>query len=112
MKGENEPVALAIFGVLIVLALVSNSIFFFSRNARLKRRLLGPIGFCTGLLLLAWTWLAGFPVTMLVFVALAVPAMILLNRRALRFCDACGRTVMSPTIIFPPEHCSNCGKSL
>jgi uncharacterized protein (DUF983 family) len=46
---------------------------------------------------------------------LAVPAVILislLNIRATKFCDSCGKMVMNQNVLSPPKYCSKCGAEL
>jgi hypothetical protein len=95
--------------VWIVLGLLSAGIFFFNRDAKLKRRLWGPFVILAGVLFTGFTWLMGAPI---LFVGPAVLAITLLNLRSVKFCDACGRTIHSPNPFSPASFCSKCGAEL
>ncbi|MBA8886699.1 hypothetical protein FHW12_000890 [Dokdonella fugitiva] len=69
--------------------------FAFNRDAALKRRLFLPILLFSNVTLLAFMLLTGAPGE---FLLVAVPMLALitvLNLRAVRFCDGCGRTLHS-----------------
>ena len=105
------PIFFVIFGVLGGTAAI---FFHFSKNAQLKRRLWPPYIIGIGLLFLGVVSLmsrraAGD------FSLVAIPMVVvitLLNLRAVRFCDACGKTIYNAGIFSRAEFCPNCGAKL
>lgn len=115
MVEQNTPsellpdlMALALFvaGISVMLFLQ------FNKNAALKRRVLRwslvlMIPFVPG-----FFWAAHAPVP---FILLSIPGaafIAFVNLRNIRFCDACGRTLVSYNLIFRQKFCSSCGESL
>jgi hypothetical protein len=87
------------------------SFFWFSRNARLKRRLWPAYGIVGAVVILLFLWFMGIPNELLY---LAVPVFMigaLINLRAVKFCGSCGATV-SAFRIPQARFCPECGSSL
>ena len=102
------------FGVWIVLGIASAAFFFLNHNAALKRKVFPPFVIFIGVLFLAFVILMGFArdrfffVVMVPFVALIT----FLNIRSTRFCDACGKTLVSQNPFSRRKFCSKCGADL
>lgn len=100
------------FGVWIVLGIFSTVFFLFNKNAQLKRKVWAPFGIFVGILFLTFLALMEAPREMFF---IAVPMLILItivNIRNVKFCDNCGKTVMSQNPFSPSKFCPQCGASL
>lgn len=99
-------------GHLIVLGVSGFVVFFLSRDVNRKRRLFPGFTVLTGILFVGFVWAMGFSGG-IVLAAIPIVALISwLNIRQTRFCDACGRTVVT---MFPgqrPRYCHQCGAAL
>jgi hypothetical protein len=99
-------------GVWIALAVFSGAFFFLNSNAALKRKVWPPFAIATGVLFVGFVWAMGLPTTFFIVIILVVELITLLNFRAMKFCDACGRTLMHQNPFFTPQFCSKCGAKL
>jgi hypothetical protein len=112
--GVEDPgqIAPVLFGLWVVLGLVSAGFFLFSKSARLKRLLWPPCVVAAGLLFIAFGVAMGEERDALLLMVPAVVAITLLNLRAVKFCDACGTTIVNRNPLARPEFCSKCGARL
>lgn len=101
-----------VFFAFAMLSMAGAGFFFVSRNATLKRQLWPPFVIGIGVVLLALGGYAGFPATMFLVAIPVVALATFLNVRAMRFCDACGRTAQSPNPLSPARFCAHCGAAL
>ena len=84
--------------------------FHFSRNARLKRRVWPIAVIGTGTLFVAFVFaLEKLNVEAMFFVVAVVALISFLNIRSAKFCESCGRTVVSSNPFSPARFCSKCG---
>ena len=97
----------------IPLGIASFLFFYFNRNAALKRKVF-PI-FAT----VAAILFGAFAISMLrgsllalVTVVPMIAVITFLNIRMVRFCEACGRTLIQQSVFRPSNFCSHCGKAL
>ena len=100
------------FGVWVVLGLISVAFFFLGRNASLKRKVWPPLTIATAILFVGFVWAMGFPSHVFLILIPAVAIITFLNLRSVKFCDACGRTIMNQIPFSPPRFCSKCGAKL
>jgi hypothetical protein len=109
---KTQGVFLVFFAVWALLCLGSAGFFLFNRNASLKRRVLPPLLIFTGLVFLGFMLLMCFPPEVFTVAVPMIVLITLLNMRAIRFCDACGRTLHSQNPFSAPKFCSKCGAQL
>lgn len=100
------------FGIWIILGIISFVIFVASKNAQLKRMLWPHFIIITALLLIGFAVLLGFRGNTLFVMIPVVVLVSYMNIRAVRFCDACGKTVFSQNPLQKPKYCSDCGAKL
>ena len=100
------------FGTWVVLGLVSFYIFFIGKNAELKRKLWPPFVIGTGVLFILFVYLMGFGGEAMYMMVPAVILITILNLRATKFCDSCGKTIINQNFFVKPEFCSKCGAKL
>ncbi|MGD9636839.1 MAG: hypothetical protein AB7G28_16450 [Pirellulales bacterium] len=114
MNPRIETIFPIFFGVWLVLGISSAAFFYFNRNATLKRKVFPPFVIFVGVLFLTFAGLMGparepfFLVVIIPFVALIT----FVNIRNTRFCDACGKTLVSQNPFTRPKFCSSCGADL
>ncbi|MBL8201209.1 MAG: hypothetical protein JNK40_09580 [Chromatiales bacterium] len=96
----------------VILGIGSAAFFFFINDATLKRKVWTPFTIGASALFLGFIWLMGFP-SHVMYVAVPFVALItVLNLRAVRFCDSCGKTLMNQNPFSKPSFCSRCGAKL
>jgi hypothetical protein len=100
------------FGVWVVLGLFSAVFFLFGKNASLKRKVWPPFTIATAVLFVGFAWAMGFPSQVFLVMIPAVAFITFLNLRSVKFCDGCGKTIMSQNPFSPPQFCSKCGARL
>jgi hypothetical protein len=105
-QAQLAPVFVGVWGVL---CLFSACFFFLSKNATLKRKVWPPFSVAAAILFVGFAWAMDAPPQMFVIIIPAVALVTLLNLRAMKFCDACGKTTMSQNLMSPPQFCSKCG---
>jgi rRNA maturation endonuclease Nob1 len=54
----------------------------------------------------------GIPASDFTFIIPFVALITFINLRVMKFCNACGRTVMNQNPFSPPKFCSKCGAAL
>jgi hypothetical protein len=111
---KPEEIFPIFFGVWIVLGISSAAFFFLNRNAALKRKVFPPFVIFIGVLFLTFGGLMGFAREPFFFL-LMVPFVALItfvNIRNTRFCDTCGKTLISQNPFLRPKFCSSCGADL
>src|SRR5437867_3875060 len=97
------------FVVWICLGIAGFFLFYFGTDAAFKRRVYPWYVALAGGLFLVFTFIGGFPASAMLLVVPALVLVSFLSIRATRFCDACGRTVLSQMFFSRPEFCSKCG---
>lgn len=113
MPPSNAEQIFPIFiGVWVVLGLFSAVFFFLGKNAQLKRKVWPPFTIATAVLFVGFAWAMGFPSEVFFVMVPAVALITFLNLRSTKFCDACGKTIMSQNPFSSPEFCSKCGSKL
>ena len=110
--GNPDQIFPIFFGVWVVLGLFSGAFFFLGKNASLKRKVWPPFTIATAVLFVAFVWAMGFPSQVFLIMIPAVALITFLNLRSVKFCDACGKTIMSQNPFSPPQFCSKCGGKL
>jgi len=114
MGANVSNVSLVFFGVWIALGIFSAAFFLLNNDAALKRKVFAPLVIGVGVLFLGVAALTGMPLDAF-FYFVFVPAVALitfLNLRSTRFCDSCGKTVISHIPLARPKFCSRCGSML
>lgn len=114
MNIAPERVFPIFIGTWILLGIVSAAFFFFNLNAVLKRKVFPPFVIFVGVLFLAFGILMGFARNPFFFVVM-VPFVALItyvNICNTRFCDSCGKTLVSQNPFIQPKICSKCGAKL
>ncbi len=101
-----------LIGVWVVFGLFASAFFFVSKNANLKRKAWPPFMIAGALVFLGFSWTMGFSARMFFFELPVVALITFLNVRAMRFCDACGKTNTTQNHFSPARFCSKCGASL
>ncbi|MCH9827845.1 MAG: hypothetical protein K0U79_08880 [Gammaproteobacteria bacterium] len=109
---KAEQIFPIIFTLWVLFGVGFAAFFYFNRNAALKRRVLTPCLTAQGLLFLGFAVYLGTPKQFLLIAVPGVFLITLINIRAIRFCDACGRTLHNQSLFSPPKFCSKCGASL
>jgi hypothetical protein len=100
-----------VFFVFWALLGIGGAIFFYgNRDADLKRTLWPYFTVLVGISFLGFTWYTQGSVP-LPFVVL-IPVIIFINIRMTRFCDSCGRTVVSRNFFASAKFCQGCGAEL
>jgi hypothetical protein len=101
----------------IVLLAVSFGVFYFGRNAALKRKWFPPFVMLVGILFVAFVAAINFTARqgqlswdMIVFAACGSVLFTYLNLKLTKFCDHCGVTVV-PQMVRLPKFCPRCGAS-
>lgn len=110
--GNPNQVFPVFLGVWVVLGLFSAAFFFLGKNASLKRKVWPPFTIATAILFVGFVWAMGFPSQVFFIMIPAVALITFLNLRSVKFCDACGKTIMSQNPFSRPEFCSKCGAKL
>jgi hypothetical protein len=111
MDAGSQSEQFTVFFILwLALGMGSAAFFFLSKNAALKRRVWPPFIIVTGLIFGGFVWATSPHVPW--FFYLAIVAITLLNLRAVRFCDACGKTNQSSNPFSSVKFCSKCGAKL
>jgi len=100
------------FGVWVALGLFSAAFFFFGKNASLKRKVWPPFTIATAIVFVGFVWAMGFPSQVFLVMIPAVALITFLNLRSVKFCDACGKTIMKQNPFSTPQFCSKCGAKL
>ncbi|WP_283132287.1 zinc ribbon domain-containing protein [Enterovibrio norvegicus] len=100
------------FGTWVILGIISFAIFFLGKNAELKRKLWPPFVIGTGVLFIGFIYAMGLQGQALYIMVLAVILITFLNLRSAKFCDACGKTIISQNFLIKPKFCSKCGEKL
>ena len=105
-----------VFGVFFViwvsLGIASTAFFLLSRNAQLKRKVWRPLVIGVGALFVLFLMILGIPTSFLIFFVAIIVAITVMNLRAVKFCDACGKTLMHQGFFSPPKFCPKCGAPL
>ena len=112
MGAQAEQVFPIFIGIWIVLGLVSGAILFLNNNAQMKRSLWPPFVIGTGILFLVFMWLMGFSGKAFLIMLPLTGLITYLNLRTVRFCSACGKTLINQNFLSPPKFCSKCGAEL
>jgi hypothetical protein len=111
MNTRNPNDISPVFFVFWALLGIGGAIFFYgNRDAGLKRKLWPYFIAVVGLSFLSFTWYLQGAVP-LPFVVL-IPAIMFINIKMTRFCDSCGRTVVSRNLFAPAKFCQGCGAEL
>jgi len=107
---SQEKLFTIFFIIWAILGLFSFIVFFYGKNAPLKKRLWPPFIVGTSLLLLVFMYLMGMGLNSFYLMVPGIGLIAFLNLRSTKFCDACGRTDMNPNFFVVPEFCSKCGE--
>lgn len=102
----------AFFVIWVLMGLGVSTFFSLSRNAALKRRVWPYVSVATGLVFVGFAVTMGFPQQGLLLMVPFVALITLLNVRATKFCDACGKTVRDQNLFSPMKFCPKCGAQL
>ena len=107
----QDPLFIAFIAVWVLLAGTSGLFFFLSKNAPLKRKLWPPFSIFTALLFGAFAWAMGIPTQHLLLMLPFLVVVVVMNLRAIQFCNSCGATITSQSLA-KAKFCSKCGSSL
>ena len=99
-------------GTWIVLGVISFYFFGVRKDAQLKRKIWPYHIIGVGLLFALFIFLMGFPISVFAIMGPAIILITYLNLKAVRFCDACGKTIMNQNLFSSPEFCTKCGAKL
>jgi len=101
--------ALYIFlGIWAVLGFTSFFVFFLNENAKFKKKFWLPFVILVATVFIGFGYLVGFDGIELFFIVPAVGLVSFFCIKSIKFCDNCGKTNMSPSLIFPPKTCFFC----
>ena len=109
---SKSDLSLAFWFLLLVLNLAVGAFFYLSKNGALKRRIYPFVLVGSALFFLGFVFAeSGFPSGAVPYGFIAVIALILLlNFRAMKFCDSCGKVVRS--FLGGANYCPKCGAQL
>jgi len=107
-QGNAHDLFPVFFGVWVALGILS-LFFFLNKDAALKRKVWPAFTIATGILFIGFLWAMGASSPLFV---IAVVIITVLNLRAAKFCDACGKTLMMRNPLSPPQYCAKCGAKL
>jgi len=99
-------------GTWIVLGIISFIIFFFGKDAVLKRKLWTPFVILASVLFIGFAMLMGFHGQEMFFMIPFVILITYLNIKCTKFCDSCGKTIINQNFFVKPEFCTKCGSKL
>jgi len=85
---------------------------YINKDAKLKRKWWPKISIATAILFIFIIYDSGAPTGFILLAAAILAIITVLNIRAVKFCDACGKTLTSQNPFSPPEFCSKCGAKL
>lgn len=110
MKPPMSDLAKVIIGGWILLGIVGAVFFLGGDNAALKRKLFPYFItlICGVFFVLIWFIQGQIPLPFFIL----VPVIGWLNLRMTRFCDGCGRMVISRNLFVSPKYCQGCGARL
>ena len=109
----HAPQGFPVFVVIWVLMGFGLSAFLsLNRNAALKRKVWPIASVATGLVFIVFALTMGAPVSALVIMVPFVGLITLLNLRAMKFCDRCGKTIRTRNVFSSTKFCPECGASL
>ena len=101
------PVFFVIWGLLGI----GGAVFFYGgENAGLRRKLYPIYIVLISVVFIGFTLYVQGRVPL--FLAVIVPAIAFLNLRITRFCNSCGRMVVSRNLFVAPKYCQSCGARL
>ena len=110
MKPPMTDAMKVLFGIWILLGIGGALFFYGSENAALKRKLYPLFLLLITAVFLGFTFfLQG---SLPLFLTVAVVVIGFMNLRMTRFCDACGRMVVSRAFFVAPKFCQGCGAKL
>lgn len=113
MNSPEAPFVFAIFFAIWVVLGIGSFVFFqFNKNAALKRRLWPRFVIGTSVLFIAFGWLIGFKGQQIFFVVPVLMLITVLNLRAMKFCDSCGKTIYVRPPFSTADFCPKCGVKL
>jgi len=100
-----------LFFVIWAILGIGGAIFFYgNRDAALKRKIFPYFLLLIGIAFVGFTFYMQGQVP--IFMIVAVVAVLILNFRMTRFCDACGQMVVSRALFVTPKYCQKCGAKL
>ena len=99
-------------GICLVHCVLIFFIFFRGNNAQLKRKLWPPFVIGGGILFVGFIYLMSFQKEVLYFMVPAVILISVINIKATKFCDSCGKTLTNQYFISEAEFCPKCGEKL
>ena len=110
---QNHSELFAIFaGIWIVLAIIGGVVFFLYKNAKVKRTLWPIFSIGTSLLFLYFISFVSHLEEYFNFIAIGIALITISNLISTGFCNSCGKTVYSGSVIKRPSKCTGCGESL
>ena len=109
---EAPSIFATFFVVWVVMGIGSFAFFQISKNASLKRRLWPCVAIGAGVLFIAFVWVMGFKGQAVFFVVPFVALITVLNLRAMKFCDSCGKTIHVQPPFSAVNFCPKCGSKL
>jgi hypothetical protein len=100
-----------VFFVIWALLGIGGALFFYSgQNAGLKRKLHPFYIVLISVVFVGFTWYMSGQLPLFLVIMVVVIAVI--NIRITRFCNSCGRMVISRILSQAPKYCQGCGASL
>jgi hypothetical protein len=110
--GRPDQVFPIFFSVWVVLGLLSAAFFFLGKNASLKRKVWPPFTIAAAVAFVGFVWTMGFPPQLFFIMIPAVALITFLNLRSVKFCDDCGKMIISQNPFALPQFCPKCGAKL
>lgn len=101
-----------VLGLWFPLMIAGTALFYFGKDASLKRRLWPGYLVVGGILFVSIIWVIGFPREVLFIMVPAVAVIMGLNIKSTQFCDGCGALVPSKNFLNKPDTCPKCGLNL
>lgn len=108
----DETISMILIAIWFFLGLIGFCIFSVVKSAALKRKLWALFVIVVGVLFVAYSYYISADAFVLYVVSLFVILISILNIKLTKFCDSCGKMVISQAFFARPKYCSKCGQDL
>ena len=110
---EIRQIIFVIFmGLFVILGIAGNILFFTGKNVAFKKKYFSWYVIAAGVLFGLSIIATGMEFIGLMIFIPAIALITFMNLRAIKFCDSCGKTIVSSAWLSKVNFCSNCGAKL